>query len=275
MATPPPATPSSATAAADPAHGVHTEGAADLGELGRTTSSRSWVALAALLLVVIGFSIYGFFGTIPVQSTIAATVTNGSFPVEITAGAQGTIASLYEPEPGQRVVEQGTVIATIKPTAGGPDVSVTAPTEMGIVFQVVQGSPVETMTIIANGTPVIADNTSGKATVYAFLSAEEVQAVQTAEKLTVEATSPQLSTGPAPIAVSAVGTVPESQAHIAQLTGNTIYAENAYTAAGGAPYAVLFAYVNTSDADEVTGTADAEITVTQSSPHPFQLLFGS
>ena len=42
--------------------------AAGLGELGRTTSPRGWLALGAATLVIVGALVYGLFGTIPVQS---------------------------------------------------------------------------------------------------------------------------------------------------------------------------------------------------------------
>ena len=94
--------------------------------------------------------------------------------------------------------------------------------------------------------------------------------------MTVTPNAPSLSGAPAPIKVAYVGSIPVSQEQIALLTdGNTIYAESAYTQAGGAPYAVLFTYLNASDANKVNGTAAAEITVTQSSPHPLELLFSS
>lgn len=264
-------TPKSAHA---PATQPHVTGATGLGELGRTTSPQGWLALVALLLVIIGFVVWGLFGTIPVQSTIPATVTNGAYPLQITAGVQGTVATILKPVPGQGLIAAGTELMTIKPSKGGPNVSVKAPVQMGIAMEVIQGSPVEPQTVVANGSPVASsDSSTGKAEVYAFLSFDVVQTLQSAEKLTVTPNSPELSSTAAPIEITVVGTVPESQAHIAEITGNTIYAEQAYSDAGGAPYAVIFAYTNAADADQVKGTSAAQITVTQATPHPLDLLF--
>ena len=63
----------------------------DWGELGSTTSPRAWIALAAFVLVVITFSVWGLFGTIPVQSELPAQITNIGTPIEIAAGSSGSV----------------------------------------------------------------------------------------------------------------------------------------------------------------------------------------
>ena len=168
--------------------------AAGLGELGRTTSSRGWLALVALLLVIIGFTIWGLFGTIPVQTTIPATVTNGVAPRQITAGVQGTVASLLRPKAGGDGTAGGTELMAITPRAGGPDVAVKAPVDMGVALDVILGSPVEPGTVVAVGVPTNEPSTdTGTAQVYAFLSSDIVESLKTAEKLSVTPLSPDLA----------------------------------------------------------------------------------
>ncbi|MFA7267561.1 MAG: hypothetical protein WC054_14725, partial [Candidatus Nanopelagicales bacterium] len=172
----------------------------------------------------------------------------------------------------------GTELMTIAPRGGGKPVSVTAPVEMGFSLDVVEGTPVTTQTVVAHGSPVAAAGTDndGKAQVYAFLSTDVVASLRTAESMTVTPNAPSLAGDQAPIELSYVGSMPVTQDQIALLTGgNTIYAQNAYEQAGGAPYAVLFTYLNAADANTVNGTAAAQITVTQSTPHPLSLLFSS
>lgn len=255
----------------------HSTGATGLGELGKTTSSRGWLALVALALVIVGFGIWGLFGTIPVQTTIPATVTNGVYPIEVSSPVDGTVTSIPTAT-NTTTVPAGTELMTITPRGGGKPVAVTAPIEMGFSLDVVAGSPVTTQTVVAHGSPISAagaDN-DGKAQVYAFLSTDVVASLRSAESMTVTPNAPSLAGDQAPIELTYVGSIPVTQDQIALLTGgNTIYAQNAYEEAGGAPYAVLFKYLNAADANTVNGTAAAQITVTQSSPHPLSLLFSS
>lgn len=257
---------------------VAPSGGEGLGQLGRTTSSRGWLVLIALFLVVFGFATYGLFGTIPVQSTIEATVTNGTFPLQIPAGLTGTVASIPTDTNSNKgasaVTPAGTVILTIQPSSGGKTVAIKTPIAMGYSLDVIEGTPVLPNTVVAHGASISGQGSDkGKAQVYAFLGDDVVQTIKSAESMTVTPTAPSLAGTPAPIQISYIGSIPVSQQQIALLTGNTIYAQQAYSDAGGAPYVVLFKYLNATDADAVTGTAAAEITVTESTPHPLQLLF--
>ncbi|MFN8125073.1 MAG: hypothetical protein U0R64_00970 [Candidatus Nanopelagicales bacterium] len=258
--------------------------AAGLGELGRTTSPRAWLALVALFLVIVAFGVWGLFGTIPVQSTISATATDGTSPLQIPAGVAGVVEKIISPTEVRGLAAEtdgtlpaGTVLATIAPNGGGKPVEVKVPVTMNASLDVIQGSAVTADTIVAHGAPASSPGSDkGRAQVYAFLGADEVQVVTTAQSLSVTPAAPNLKGAPAPIQIDFVGSVPVSQEQIALLTGgNTIYAQQAYDAAQGAPYTVIFTYSNATDADAVTGSMPAVITVTQATPHPFQLLFGS
>lgn len=271
------------TKTAAPSHGAPSP-SAGLGELGRTTSPRAWLALVALSLVIVAFAVWGLFGTIPVQTTIPASVTNGVYPVQITAGTAGVVNSIITPSEARKLSQDsagslpaGTTILTIAPAGGGKAVSVTIPVKMGVSLDVIQGSPVTEQTVVAHGSPIsAAGSDDGKAQVYAFLSADQVQSVRNAQSLSVTPTAPGQKDIVAPIEVTYVGAVPVSQEQIALLTnGNTIVAEQAYQGAGGSPYVVVFTYLNAADAEKITGDAAAEVTVTEATPHPLSLLFGS
>jgi len=255
---------------------------AGLGELGSTTSSRGWLALTAAALVVVGALVWGLFGTIPVQSELTGTITKGSYPIEIAAGVAGTVSVPVsqlesvinqDAQAGTNTVKKGQLLMSITPFGGGAPVKITAPEEMQVGLRVVQGTPVEPTTIVANGSPAGTDD-NGKAEVYAFLSQSDIKTVKEAESLSVTPSAPNLASDPVPIKLFEVNPVPSSLALITQLTGNALYAKNAYLAAGGAPYEVLFKYTNASDADKVAGTAGATITVTESDSHPISVLFG-
>ncbi len=265
------------SAAAHPHPGANAGGGSGLGELGRTTSSRDWLALVAMLLVIVAFTVWGLFGTIPVQTTTQATVTNGGFPLQITAGVEGSVASITTNINVNSVAfAAGAELMTIQPTSGGKPVVIKTPVEMVVSIDIIQGSPVTVSTVVAHGAPIAnAGTDNGQAQVYAFLGIDVVESLKSAESMTVRPTSPSLASNPAPIQVTHVGAVPVSQEQIVLLSGNTIYAQQAYSSAGGAPYAVLFKYLNASDAEQVTGVAAAEITVTQSTLNPLSLLFSS
>jgi len=253
-----------------------------LGELGKTTSSRSWLALLTAAIVVVGALAWGTFGTIPVQTSLDATISTGSFPIEIAAGIAGTVSiptSQLKSVVNENVnantnnIKKGQLLMSITPFGGGTPVEITTPREMEVGLRVVQGSPVEPTTIVASGSPS-GTTTNDKADVYAFLSQSDIETVRQANKLAVVPSAPNLASSPAPIKLFYVNPVAASEQLIVQLTGNSVYARNAYAAAGGSPYQVVFHYVNASDANKVTAMAKATITVTRSDSHPLSLLFG-
>jgi len=253
-----------------------------LGELGKTTSSRSWLALLTAAVVVVATLVWGAFGTIPIQTKLDGTISTGSLPIEISAGIAGTVSiptSQLESVVNQNAAagtndfKKGQLLMSITPFGGGTPVDITTPQEMSVSIRVLQGTPVEPGTIVASGSPS-GTNTNGKANVFAFLSQSDIETVRNAESLSVSPSAPNLASNPVPIELFAVDPVSSSAELIAQLTGNAVYAKNAYLAAGGAPYQVIFNYVNASDANKVSATTNATITVTKSDSHPLSLLFG-
>jgi hypothetical protein len=254
-----------------------------LGELGKTTSSRSWLALLTVAVVVVATLSWGLFGTIPIQTKLDATISTGSLPIEISAGTAGTasipISQLesvvnQNARAGTNDFKKGQLLMSITPFGGGTPVKITTPQEMSVSIRVLQGTPVEPETIVASGAPS-GTSSSGKANVYAFLSQSDIETVRNAYSLSVSPSAPNLASDPVPIELYAVDPVSSSAEGIAQLTGNAVYAKSAYLAAGGAPYQVIFNYVNASDANKVSAMTNATITVTKSDSHPLSLLFGS
>ena len=245
-----------------------------LGELGRTTSPRGWLALVALFLVVIVFAAYGLFGSIPVQTTTPAHITNGAYPVQIAAGVEGTVSAITIPGRPFTSGPAGTPIMTIQPLDGGKPRVIRTPARMGVSLDVVLGSPVQPDTVVAHGysKEAIQIDRPG-AQVYAFVGVGLVETLANAKSMTVTPTTPSLERIPSPIRLSFVGSAPVSQNQISLITGNTIYAQQAYADADGAPYLVIFDYVDPADAEAVGVRSAALITATESTPHPLQLLF--
>ena len=280
--------PAASTGASDP-HAKPVAGRPPgLGELGRTTSSRAWLILVALALVIVGFAIWGLFGTIPVQSTLQGQVTNGDFPIQIASPVDGTVLEVLNPlsisnsaasvkAAEATGVSKGARLMTLKPSDGSAPVEVTAPQDMYVTFDVVTGSPVTTETVVAHGIPVFEGSeatTTGRA--YAFLSMDEVDAVQTAESLSVTPDTRGNEDNSYAIKVSFVGTVPDSQDQIALLTNsNTLYAQQAFDAAQGAAYVVVFDFIDAPAPGVIDGNYPAQITVTTATAHPLQILFGN
>ena len=249
----------------------------DWGELGSTTSPRAWIALAAFVLVVITFSVWGIFGTIPVQSELPATITNVGTPIEIAAGRSGSVVlASFDPARGEardtsEVFKKGQELMSIKPFAGGSAVPVVAPADMTLAFQVVEGMPVEPSTVVADG---YRRDEDAEEWIFAVTSLANVSIIKSAERITVAAADPRLSQESRTIKIDRVGQVPLTEAQIANVIGNPIAARKAFTDAGGAPYAVFFS--PTDEGEELRGRASAAavITVTTDSPAPLSLLFG-
>jgi hypothetical protein len=247
----------------------------DWGELGSTTSPRAWIALAAFVLVVITFSVWGIFGTVPVQSELPATITNVGTPIEIAAGRSGSVVlatfdpASQEAQNTSQVFKKGQELMSIKPFAGGSAVPVVAPTDMTLAFQVVEGMPVEPSTVVADG---YRRDEDAAELIFAVTSLANLSIIKSAERITVAAADPRLSQESRTIKIDRVGQVPLTEAQIANVIGNPIAARKAFTDAGGAPYAVFFS--PTSPGEQLRGRASAAaiITVTIETPHPLSLL---
>ena len=250
----------------------------DWGELGSTTSPRAWIALAAFVLVVITFSVWGLFGTIPVQSELPAQITNIGTPIEIAAGSSGSVVfddeATIKSGSGRNtstVFTKGQEIMSIKPFAGGAAVPVVVPVDMTLAFQVIEGMPVEPSTVVASG---YQRDAVAEELIFAVMSLSEVAVIRGAEKITVAATDSRLSQESRTIKINRIGQVPLTEGQIANVIRNPIAARKAYYASNGAPYAVYFSATGPSKRLSGRASVPATITVTIETPHPLSLLLG-
>ena len=249
----------------------------DWGELGSTTAPRAWIALAAFVLVVITFSVWGLFGTIPVQSELPAQITNVGTPIEIPAGSSGSVVlATAAPARGEarntsEVFKKGQELMSIKPFAGGSAVPVVAPVDMTLAFQVVEGMPVEPSTVVASG---YQRDEEAEEWIFAVTSLANVSVIKSAERITIAAADPRLSQESRTIKIDRVGQVPLTEAQIANIIRNPIAARRAFVASNGAPYAVVFTTTGSANSLRGRASAAAIITVTTDSPAPLSLLFG-
>ena len=257
------------------------QSSAGWGDLGSTTSPRSWIALAALFLVVVTAVVWGLVVKIPVQTKLDATISPSSLVLQIPAGHSGSVnVDIYKTfseasgtSGRQGTFRAGQTLMTLTPFGGGPEIPIVAPREMSLALQVVDGMPVDPTTVVASGFPVGAPGEPD--VIRGFFSISEIKTLKSAESLAVATSDPSLSIGSVPIKVLQYGAVPVTEAQIARVIGNPLTAKQAFEAAGGAPYAVYFAPTELNKSLAGNASAAATITVTTDSPHPLSLLFSN
>ncbi len=252
---------------------------ADWGDLGSTTSPRSWIALAALFLVVVTAVVWGLVVKIPVQTKLAATITPSGLALQIPAGHSGSVdLDLYKTfseargtSRGQGIFRAGQPLMTLAPFGGGAKIPIVVPLDMTLALEVVDGMPVDPTTVVASGYPV--GSPGEPDLIIGFFSLSEIETLKSAESLAVATSDPRLSIGEVPIKVFQYGAVPLPEAQITRVIGNPLTAKQAFEAAAGAPYAVYFAPTEPNKSLTGSASAAATITVTTDSPHPLSLLF--
>lgn len=246
----------------------------EFAQLGSTTATRGWVALTAVVILLAGFLVWGIFGRISVQTTLEATVTNGSLPSVVSSPVDGYIV---QGETEGRTVPAGQPVAVVRPYDGSADVPVTAPFDfVPASYSVLPGSPVKQGTILARGSAM---TTSGKApgtiAAIAFVPFDFVGTLEDAVGVTLTNSAPGTSGSPVPVKLALVDTAPSTEERIAQITGNALYAHEIYTASGGAPYMAVFTYDDdTAPAPSALGGQPGVLAVTEWSMSPLAVLFG-
>ena len=257
------------------------QSSAGWGDLGSTTSPRSWIALAALFLVIVTAAVWGLVVKIPVQTELEATITPPGLVLQIPAGHSGSVnidfvklfGEEYGPLGGRRNFRAGQTLMTLTPFGGGAKIPIVVPRDMTLALQVVDGMPVDPTTVVARGYPVNAPGESNL--IIGYFSLSEIETLKSAESLAVATSDPSLSIGSLPIMVLHYGAVPVPEAQIARVIGNPLTAKQAFEAASGAPYAVYFAPTEPNKSLAGSTSAAATITVTTDSPHPLSLLFSN
>ena len=262
-----------------------------LPDLGRPTSTRSWVALLAVILLLASAGIWGYLGNVSVLTQVPAVAAGGGLIYEITAPTDGTIASIVSPGV---VIPKGAPVATIDPISAGLAVPVNQ-NDVVLVssWNVVLGSPVTKGQVIARGAifnmqPTTAGvGASEPLAGLAFVSDDMADIIKSAPSLTLSAvgTSGQMLT--APVVLLSVGAFPVSESRVALMTGNPYFARNLMKSDRGNTFEVYLGYANVDDYNKVEESikegmtpivvsgAQATLTITEVKTNPLSFLFGS
>jgi len=259
--------------------------------LGSTTATRSWVALGAVVLVLLAALSWGLFGTVTLQQTMGGISVSNGLPYEVSIPKAGRIARLG---PEGRVYSQGDEVASVLPYDGGPVYSITAPARMLVTgWETVLGSPVTPEVPIGRGVLLgLQPEVGGLATNDPLVAVTFVPLVDYqsfAEAVSIEVAVLNLGGEPTtyPAKMVSFSAYPSSQDRIAQITGSPTLAANVMEVTGGEAYIVALGFENPDDAQAVaaaTQSADprsitsgqaATILLTKVSTNPLEVLFGS
>jgi len=262
-----------------------------LPDLGSPTSTRSWVALLAVILLLAAAGIWGYLGSVSVLTQVPAVAAGGGLIYEITAPTDGTIASIVSPGV---VIPEGAPVATIDPIGAGLAVPVNQ-NDVVLVssWNVVLGSPVTKGQVIARGAifnmqPKTAGVDAAEPLAgLAFVSGDMADIIKSAPSLTLSAvgTSGQVLT--APVVLLSVGAFPVSESRVALMTGNPYFALNLMKSDRGNTFEVYLGYANIDDYNKVEESvkegmtpivvsgAQATLTITEVKTNPLSFLFGS
>ena len=259
--------------------------------LGSTTKTRSWVALGAVVLVLLAALSWGLFGTVTLQQTMGGISVSNGLPYEISIPKAGRIGRLG---PEGHVYSQGDEIASVLPYDGGPVYSVKAPARMLVTgWETVLGSPVTPEVPIGRGVllglqPEVGGvSTNDPLVAVTFVPLVDYQGF--AEAVSIEVAVLNLGGEPTtyPAKMVSFSAYPSSEARIAQITGSPTLAANVMEVTGGEAYFVALGFENPDDAQAVaaaTQSADprsitsgqaATILLTKVSSNPLEVLFGS
>lgn len=259
--------------------------------LGSTTATRSWVALAAAVLVLAGALAWGLFGTVTLQQSVEAISVGNGLTYEISAPTAGRIAKIG---PVGQIYAQGDPIATVVPDDGSAPYTLDAPAQLLLTsWDAILGSPVGTDIPIGRGVlldlqPAAGGLSTDKALVaITFVSLSDYEVFANAVSLDVSI----LNLGGEPISYPATmvefSAYPSSQDRIAQLTGNATFAADITEQTGGDAYMVALGFANPEDAQAVAAASQsgdpgsitsgqaATVVITEVSDSPLQVLFGS
>ena len=247
----------------------------EFAQLGTTTSTRGWVAFAAVAILVLGFLGWGVFGTISVQTTVPATVINGSLPAVVSSPVEGYVVG--GADVGQQI-PAGQPVAVIRPYDGTGDVAATVPFDFApSTYSVLPGSPVKAGDIVARGSAIAPEGAPNQnIAAIAYVPYDQIAVLQNAVSISVTNSAPGSSGQAVAVTLRSIDSAPSSQARVAEVTGNELYAEEIYQASGGAPYLAIFSYADGASVDTSArpGGATGTLTIVEWSDAPLQVLFG-
>ncbi len=262
-----------------------------LPDLGNPTSTRSWVALVAVLVLIAATGAWSLLGQISVQSEVPAVAAGGGLVYQVTAPVDGTIGQLSAVG---KVIAKGTPVARIVPTDGGDSVGVATQDDVLITaWEVTLGSPVTAGDLIARG--VIFGKDPAKAgldidePLAALVYASEALAdsIQAAPGLEVSVVGTDGKTYKSKGTYLSRGLFPVTEARVELVTGNPFFARSVMEDSQGDTYEVYIGYENEADfkarTDEskpgqepaVLSGESATLIVTEVATNPLAFLFGS
>lgn len=259
--------------------------------LGSTTATRSWVAISAVILVMVAGLAWGLLGTVTLQQTVGGVSVGAGITYEVATPKAGIVTNLA---PVGHVYEPGHPLATVRPDDGGPDITVPAPARLQVQgWDVVLGSPVQPGAPIGRGALIDSDlqmsGLSTKDPIVAVTFVPQDYYEEFANAVGIEVTIPNMGGTPKTYAAKLVSfsAYPSSIERIAQVTGNQTFAEQVTQDTAGETYMVTLGYVDPADAEQVQAAAKsgdkaqittgqiASIVITKVSSNPLRVLFGS
>ena len=272
-----------------------------LPDLGATTRTRGWVALGAVIVLLLAGLIYGVFGSYQTQTSYGGVAVGAGEKMVISANAEGVIASLTSANVINRA---GAVLVEIAPVStaesgvaskatSATSTSVALPESSAIIgWNVGLGSPVKVgdvlgdALIFATRSEASGRVSSDPLSAVSFLSLSDVQSVRSALSLTAVARGRDGAPVSAEATIVGVSAFPISEARIAFVTGNPTFAKDIMTATNGEAYEVDFGYKNLEDYQEILKSVEAgqqppvvtgaiaTIVATSISTNPLAFLFG-
>lgn len=245
--------------------------AEDLDTQVRTTTTRQWLAVVAVIVVIGVIFAWSFLATIPQLTTTSGVITTMQPPVQVNASATGTVVKLGT-GPGLSI-KAGDPVAEImsganKSVVRSPSAGQVALASVVLGSAVTEGSPLVTITPDPTGQDLL---------VQSYVSQEQAVSFAVGQVLPVT-----LSRGGYTMqgVVVSVSNTPSTEAEMAEVLRDPDVASSAYDAANGSPISVLLNLGTqptwtTSPPDFSPGIGTAvTITQTVNSQRPIQMLFG-
>lgn len=281
---------SNASAPPSPEAGMK-ESQAALPDLGNPTSTRSWVALTAVLLLIAATGAWSLLGQISVQTQVDAVAAGGGLVYQVTAPIDGTVGQL---SPVGTVIAKGTGVARINPLDGGDSVGVATQDDVLIAaWEVTLGSPVTAGDRIARA--VIFGKEPSKAgldideplAALVYASEELATTIETAPELEVSVVGTDGKTYTSQGKYLSRSPFPVTEARIELITGNPFFAASVMQSGQGDVFEVYIGYQDESDfrrlVDEskpgqepvILSGESATLIVTEVATNPLAFLFGS
>lgn len=244
-----------------------------------TTTTRAWIALAAIAAVVIAALIWAFVGSIPQQIGTTGVLTDANDTYTVVAGRAGSV--VVSVTPGSEVAA-GAKVATVTPFGAEGDVAagvdVTTPNAGRVQDVLVRpGVGVEPanplVTIVPDQSASVDDH------VVTYLSASDAADFHIGRQVDVTLVNPATS---APLGmqatVVAVAEAPSTPQAIAATLRSDRLADRVLDEAGGAAYRVDLRIEGLDELDAAERPTPGQVVTisnTYARPRPIDLLFGT